>query len=202
VLRHQEIIRDEVNVKAVEQEADADSLVDYRAKGLVSKLGPKLGPNAKAAVDEISRLKGEQVKEFKNLGKYAIQLPSGQFEIETGDVEITTFSKSGWMVKEEGGDLAALDITLTPELLAEGCARELVHGIQNLRKESGFEVSDRITVIYRTDPGLEAAIEQFKTYIMNETLALTLKTGLPESAGQQHQINGHPINLVIEQVKS
>jgi len=202
VLRHQEIIRDEVNVKAVEQAPDADSLVDYRTKGLVSKLGPKFGPNAKALAGEISKLDGLQVKEFKAQGKYTIQLPAGQFEIETGDAEITAVSKPGLMVKEEGGELAALDITLTPELIAEGCARELVHGIQNIRKESGFEVSDRIKVSYATDPGLEAAIEKFKTYIMNETLALELKTGSPETAGQQMQINGHTLNLFIEQVKS
>ncbi|MDP2806756.1 MAG: isoleucine--tRNA ligase, partial [bacterium] len=158
VLRHQEIIRDEVNVKAVEQAPDADSLVDYRAKGLVSKLGPKFGPNAKAIAENITKLDGQQVKAFKAQGKCSIQTPAGQFEIETGDVEITAVSKPGLMVKEEGGDLAALDITLTPELTAEGCARELVHCVQNLRKESGFEVSDRITVTYRTDPELEAAI--------------------------------------------
>ncbi|MBI5805913.1 isoleucine--tRNA ligase [candidate division TA06 bacterium] len=202
VLRHQEIIRDEVNIKAVEQAADADSLVDYQAKGLVSKLGPKFGPNAKAIAEELLKLDGRQVKTFKAQGRYSIQIPAGQFEVETGDAEITAVSKPGLMVKEEGGDLAALDITLTPELTAEGCARELVHGIQNIRKESGFEVSDRINVYYSTDPELAAAIIKFKTYIMNETLALELKTGSPETAGQQMQINGHPINLVIEQVKS
>jgi len=202
VLRHQEIIREEVNVKAVEQAPDADSLVEYRAKGLVSKLGPKFGPNAKAIAEEIAKLDGRQVKTFKAQGKCSIQIPAGQFEVETGDAEITAVSKPGLMVKEEGGDLAALDITLTPELTDEGCARELVHGIQNFRKESGFDVSDRINVTYNTDSGLEAAILKHKAYIMNETLALELKTGSPETAGQQMQINGHSINLVIEQVKS
>ena len=202
VLRHQEIIRDEVNVKTVEQAADADSLVDYRAKGLVSKLGPKFGPNAKAIAEEISKLDGQQVKAYKTQGKCSLQIPAGQFEVETGDAEITAVSKPGLMVKEEGGDLAALDIKLNPELTAEGHARELVHTIQNIRKESGFEVADRINVTYHADPELAEAVNKFKTYIMNETLALELKTGSPETAGQQVRINGHPINLVIKQVKS
>jgi isoleucyl-tRNA synthetase len=202
LFRYKDIIQEEVNVKELELITDLDSLIEYRAKGLISKLGPKFGPKAKAAGDRIGQLDNAAVKKLKTGGKLDIDLDGSKAEILAEDAEITTVSKSGMAVKQEGEDCVALDVNLTRELTDEGHARELVHAVQNIRKESGFEVSDRIKVSYHCGPELQPAVDKFRTYITNETLALELKTGLPETAGHQMKINGHPINLVIKKANS
>jgi isoleucyl-tRNA synthetase len=202
VARYKDVILEEVNVKGLEPVGDIDGLVEYKAKGLISQLGPKFGPKAKTAADRVGQLDNASVKKLKTEGKLEIEFDGTKAEILAEDAEITTVSKFGMAVKLEGDDCVALDVSLTPELTAEGHARELVHAVQNIRKESGFEVSDRITVSYHTGTELQESIEKFRAYIANETLALDVKTGLPETAGHQLKINGHPINIVIEKAKS
>jgi isoleucyl-tRNA synthetase len=137
----------------------------------------------------------EQVKQLIQNGKFILHA-SMPVEIFIEDMEITTESKPGFSVKKEGEDIVALDISFTPALISEGHARELVHHIQNLRKEAGLEVSDRIRIAYRGDPDLESAIDEHREYIRSETLAVSLEGNL-ERDGQPAEINGKPITIAI-----
>ncbi|MBI4726643.1 isoleucine--tRNA ligase [candidate division TA06 bacterium] len=201
IAKYEEIIKDEINVKKIDYALDIDFYLNWKVKPDFTKLGPKYGKDAIAIAKKLSALSSDDIKKFQPYGEVPIDFNGTIFQVNYNDFTREKEAQEDYAMQEESDYAVVLKKQLSPELLSEGCARELVHGIQNLRKESGFEVSDRITVIYRTDPELSAAIEKFKTYIMNETLALNLTTGSPETAGQQIQINGHPINLVIEQIK-
>jgi isoleucyl-tRNA synthetase len=122
-------------------------------------------------------------------------------EVFIEDMEITTESKPGFSVKNEGQDLVALETVLTPVVLSEGLARELVHKIQNLRKDSGLEVADRIGITYSGDGELEAAMKGHDRYIRAETLAVTLQQdGIV--TGQKIEINGKEITIAINHAQT
>lgn len=201
VAKYRDIILEEVNIKNLEPLDDLENLVEYKAKGLISKLGPKFGAKAKAVAESILKLDNFAVKTLKNDGKIEIELDGVQVQVNAEDTEITTVSRSGMEVKQEGDDNVALDIQLNPALVSEGHAREMVHKIQNLRKDSGFEVSDRIEVSYNGDADLEKALVEHRQYIKIETLATTIeKTG--DGAGQKIEINGKEISIAITKAKS
>jgi isoleucyl-tRNA synthetase len=193
--KHQDMIKDEVNIKAIEAIDDPENLVEYRAKGLVSKLGPRYKNMAGTVRDLVPKMASEKVKKLIQDGKVTLEA-SMPIEIFIEDMEISTESKSGFSVKKEGEDIVALDTNLTKDLILEGHARELVHKIQNLRKDTGLEVSDRIDITYRGDPELEAAIAGQEGYIRTETLAVRLEPN-PGPAGQMTEINGKQITIAI-----
>jgi isoleucyl-tRNA synthetase len=200
--RYQEIIKDEVNVKAIEPLADPDAIIQYKAKGLVSKLGPKYQKQAGVIKDHVADLSNDQIRQFMKNGTYRLESPAiGPVDIYLEDFEITTESKPGFSGKKEGEDVVALDTQLTPELAAEGDARELVHKVQGLRKDSGFAVSDRIAVIYQADGALAQAIGAHRKTIMDETLAAALESGTPQDGHRETaEINGKTITFSIQQV--
>ncbi len=199
--KYRDIILDEVNIKNLEMIKDVESLIEYRAKGLISKLGPKFGPKAKAVAEKISQLVSGNIKRLKTDGRIGVELPDGPVEVEIEDLEISTISMAGVEVKQEGDDYVALDIQLTSTLIGEGLARELVHKIQNLRKDSGFEVADRIEIAYSGDGELEEAIAGYEHYIRSETLAVGLQKG-SAAGGQKIEINGKEITIAINQAQS
>ncbi|MDQ7797722.1 MAG: isoleucine--tRNA ligase [Candidatus Edwardsbacteria bacterium] len=200
VEKYQDMIKDEVNVKTVEAIEDPEKLIQYRAKGLVSRLGPRYKNLAGIVKDLVPKMTSEQVKQLMQDGKFTLQA-SMPVEVFIEDMEITTESKPGFSVKNEGQDLVALETVLTPELLAEGLARELVHKIQNLRKDSGLEVADRIRITYSGDAELEAAMKIHDRYIKAETLAVTLqKVGVV--TGQKIEINGKEITIAINHAQT
>ncbi|OGF13664.1 MAG: hypothetical protein A2024_11040, partial [Candidatus Edwardsbacteria bacterium GWF2_54_11] len=201
VEKYQDIIKDEVNVKTVEAIDDPEKLIQYRAKGLVSKLGPRYKNLAGIVKDKVPGMTSEQVKQLMQDGKYTLETASMPVEVFIEDMEITTESKPGFSVKNEGQDLVALETVLTPELLSEGLARELVHKIQNLRKDSGLEVADRIGITYSGDGELEAAMKGHDRYIRAETLAVTLQQdGIV--TGQKIEINGKEITIAINHAQT
>jgi isoleucyl-tRNA synthetase len=201
VAKYRDIILEEVNIKNLGPLDDLENLVEYKAKGLISKLGPKFGAKAKAVADSILKLDNFAVKTLKNDGKFEMDLGGLKVEINAEDAEITTVSKSGMEVKQEGDDYVALDIQLTPSLVSEGHVRELVHKIQNLRKDSGFDVADRIEISYSGDPELEKAIAEHSQYIKTETLAISLAQK-KISSGQINEINGKEITIEINKAIS
>jgi isoleucyl-tRNA synthetase len=201
VEKYQDIIKDEVNVKTVEAIDDPEKLIQYRAKGLVSKFGPRYKNLAGIVKDKVPGMTSEQVKQLMQDGKYTLETASMPVEVFIEDMEITTESKPGFSVKNEGQDLVALETVLTPELLSEGLARELVHKIQNLRKDSGLEVADRIGITYSGDGELEAAMKGHDRYIRAETLAVTLQQdGIV--TGQKIEINGKEITIAINHAQT
>jgi len=135
-------------------------------------LGPKFGKLMKALAAMIQQLSQEQIKQLETEGKLNLMLDGEELTITGDDVEIITEDIPGWSVVTEGNVTVALDITITPELQNEGLARELVNRVQNLRKEKGFEVTDRIVLEVVKSSHTDTAFHSFENYICSETLSL------------------------------
>jgi isoleucyl-tRNA synthetase len=116
----------------------------------------------------------DDIIEIESSDKYILNLPTGDVEIFPQDVEITSEDMPGWLVSTEGKLTVALDITITEELRREGVARELVNRVQNLRKDSGFEVTDKIDILIEPNSDIEATLQDFADYICNQTLAVSI----------------------------
>ena len=143
-------------------------------------LGPRFGKDVRAIVDVIKGLSNEQITQLEENGKLKVKLNKKNVILEQSDVEVYFKDIEGWQVAQGNGMTVALDMTLTPELIREGIARELINRIQNFRKDSGLEVTDKIDVFLKKEPKLEAAILENKSYILSETLTenLTFESSL------------------------
>ena len=172
-----ELIRDlilaETNVKNMEFiTEDADILVK-KIKPNFKTLGPKYGKLMKQIVAAVNQFKAEDIQIIESTGNYNLAIDGNDVQLSIDDVEITTQDIPGWTVATSGKLTVALDITLTPELLSEGMARELVNRIQNLRKDMGFDVVDKIRVKILANSAMKESVEQNFDYICSETLAET-----------------------------
>jgi isoleucyl-tRNA synthetase len=166
------IILSEVNVKSVEFLDDESGILKKKVKANFKALGPKFGKDMKAVADTIQNMNTEELKSLEKTGSININ----GFELELSDVEILTEDIPGWLVAVEGGITVALDINLSEELKQEGIARDFVNRIQNLRKESGFEVTDKIAIqLENTNEEVSTAVNNFKSYISTEVQALELE---------------------------
>ncbi len=165
------LILSEVNVKELEYlPADSD-VIRKSIKANFKTLGPKYGKQMKAIASAVSGMTTEYIGTLEREGSLAIVIEGQEIALTLEDVEITSQDIPGWAVASEGGLTVALDITLTDELYNEGLARELVNRIQNLRKDSGLEVTDRIRLVVENSDRLVSAIEGNREYICDETLA-------------------------------
>jgi len=166
------IILSEVNVKSVEFLNDESGVLKKKVKPNFKMLGPKFGKDMKLVAETIQKMESGDLTALEKSGSILLN----GFEITTNDVEILTEDIPGWLVAVEGGVTVALDIHLTQELKQEGIARDFVNRIQNLRKESGFEVTDKIEIILEnTNKEVSEAINNFKNYISTEVQALQLE---------------------------
>ena len=170
-----DLVKAEVNVKELQIVTD-DSAVQLvkKIRPNFKVLGKKAGKDMKAVAAEIGQMTQEQIKQLETTGQY--QLSTVNYQLIGEDVEIITEDMPGWLVLSEGTITIALDIEVTEELRQEGIARELVNRIQNLRKSSGFEITDRINVEVESNDNINAAIENFSEYIASQVLAQSLKT--------------------------
>lgn len=161
----------EVNVKALEfMTADSDIMVK-KIKPNFKTLGPKFGPQMKLIAQAIAQFTSEDIDSIENNGSYYIIINDQKIQIDLQDVEISTEDITGWAVTSLNGLTVALDISLDQQLINEGLARELVNRIQNSRKDSGFEVTDRIQISVTANNILKQAIKENLDYICSETLA-------------------------------
>jgi isoleucyl-tRNA synthetase len=128
----------------------------------------------KTLSEHIGRLSQDEIRSFELNGQLTLETPEGSFVLEAGDMEVSSQDIPGWEVNSFGRLTVALDVTLTPELRNEGLARELVNRIQNLRKEKGLEVTDRISLTISSHPEVNPAVEGNLDYICNEILASSL----------------------------
>ncbi len=161
----------EVNVKEIQTISADNNLIVKKIKPNFKTLGPKLGPDMKQLAQVSQTFTAEQIQTLEKQGVLNVDLGNRQFELELADVEILTQDMPGWLLSTEGNITVALDVNITPELKQEGHARELVNRIQNMRKESGLEVTDRIVLHFSGTHELEDSIRTFKLYICTETLA-------------------------------
>jgi isoleucyl-tRNA synthetase len=170
-----ELIKTEVNVKSVEVLEDASDILVKQIKPNFKVLGPRFGQDMKAVAQAINNFTADDIKKIEQNGLLDVEINGKSITLQQSDVEITSKDIEGWLVASSGALTVALDVTLTDALKKEGIARELVNRIQNLRKESGFELTDRISVQFQKDDHIENAIETNLDYIKTETLTETIE---------------------------
>ncbi|WP_242117402.1 isoleucine--tRNA ligase [Aestuariivivens sediminicola] len=170
-----DLIKHEVNVKEIELLEDASDILVKKIKPNFKVLGPRFGKDMKAIANAVMKLTSEDIKKIEQNGILDIAINGKNITLEHTDVEITSQDIEGWLVANEGALTVALDVTITDVLRREGIARELVNRIQNLRKDSGFEVTDRINVTLQKDDQIVTAVETNIDYIKTETLTEELK---------------------------
>ncbi len=174
ILAVQELIKSEVNVKEVELIDDASGILVKTIKPNFKTLGPRFGKDMKQIAAQINTLNAQDIAKIENDGEIILGINGKSVTLTTKDVEITSQDIEGWLVASSGSITVALDVTLNESLKNEGVARELVNRIQNLRKDSGFEVTDKIDIQLQHDGKVEQAVAQNMEYIKNETLAASL----------------------------
>ena len=171
-----DLIKTEVNVKELEIVSAGSSAVKLvkRIKPNFKTLGKKYGKQMKAIAAAVNGFSQDEISSIEKNGQIILNLPDGDAVIELADVEIITEDMPGWLVANEGNLTIALDIEISEELKQEGIARELVNRIQNLRKSSGFEITDKITVQIEKNVETDEAVKNFGDYISNQVLASSI----------------------------
>jgi isoleucyl-tRNA synthetase len=194
--RVEDLIKAEVNVKAVELLDDTSGVLNKRVKPNFKALGPKFGPNMKQVAAGIQAMTSADIAELERNAQFSIF--NTQFSIGLEDVEILTEDLPGYLTAQEGGLTVALDVTLTDELRAEGLAREFVNRIQNLRKDSGFDVTDKITIAVSTaDAPVQTALETNRAYICAETQALSLTLNGTHAQAVPVEVDAYRVEVAI-----
>jgi isoleucyl-tRNA synthetase len=169
------LIKDELNIKAVELIASADALTVPRAEPIFKALGPKFGKNANAVADVIRQLTPEQIRQLEADGTLAVTLSGATLTLDKDDVRIKAEQAPGLAISTEGEWTVALDTNLDEVLINEGLAREFVNRVQNMRKDAGFDIVDRIRIHYETSEPMHRALQHSLHYVKSETLAETLE---------------------------
>jgi len=170
ILAVADLIKSEVNVKEIQVLEDASDILVKQIKPNFKVLGPRFGKDMKAVAQVVNNFTSDDIKEIEQNGILDVEVNGKIITLERTDVEITSQDIEGWLVANEGAITVALDVTITDDLRKEGIARELINRIQNLRKDSGFEVTDRIDVTFQKGEHIEMAINANITYIKSETL--------------------------------
>ena len=169
-----DLIMSEVNVKEIELLDDASGILVKQIKPNFKVLGPKFGKDMKLIAQEVGALGQEDIQKIEQEGEITLQINNKSIKLQLQDVEITSQDIEGWLVASQGPLTVALDVTIDENLKREGIARELVNRIQNIRKESGYEVTDRIDIRILRDGLVENAVESNLDYIKTETLTADL----------------------------
>lgn len=165
------VILDEVNIKELEVLTDDSGIVNKSAKANFKVIGPKYGKLVKDLGNRIKDLTKEEIAEIESTGKLNIKVADTELTIGLEEVEIISSNIEGWLVETDNGVTVAIDTELSEELIAEGYAREFVNRIQNMRKDNGLDIIDRIKIFFKADKTLVDYISKFNDYISNETLA-------------------------------
>jgi isoleucyl-tRNA synthetase len=169
-----DLIKAEVNVKEIVLLDDASGILIKQIKPNFKALGPRFGKDMGLISKEIQNLSTEQISQFDKEGSLSVIIAGNSVTLSLEDVEISSQDIEGWLVANSNGITVALDITISPELKQEGIARELVNRIQNIRKETGFEVTDKVKVHLQKNDTLETAVKANEDYIKSETLTEVL----------------------------
>lgn len=170
ILAIEDLIKAEVNVKEIELLEDASGVLVKQIKPNFKALGPRFGKDMGLIAKEIQAFSQEQINELDKTGEITIVSSEKSITLTIEDVEISSQDIPGWLVANSNGITVALDITISDELRKEGIARELVNRIQNIRKDSGFEVTDKIKVQIQNNEIIEQAVAANESYIKSETL--------------------------------
>ena len=193
-----DIIRDELNVKDVKFADDVSDFVDYKFKPQLKTLGPKFGKNLGEIRNNLTELDGHKaMAELESTGFLKMTISTGEITLAKEDLLIETQQKDGFFTLTEGGVTVALDTTLTDELIEEGFVREITSKIQTMRKDSGFEVMDHITVYLSGNDKLAKLVEKNSDQISKDVLAQEIKYGENADNSKEWDINGEKITLGV-----
>lgn len=166
-----DVILDEVNIKELVVLDDDSEIVNKSAKANFKSIGPKFGKKVKAVAEIIKNFGKNEIKKLESGKNIEIEVDGEKLSIAKDDVEIMSHQIEGWVVESEEGVTVAIDTELDEKLIEEGLAREFVNRVQNMRKDAGFEVTDKIHIVFDGDKKLMKAINNFSDYIAAETLA-------------------------------
>ncbi len=170
ILAIENLIKNEVNVKEIELIDDASGILVKQIKPNFKSLGPRFGKDMKLISNEIKNFSQKTIAEIEKTGSTTIEVSNKMITLDINDVEISSQDIEGWLVANSGALTVALDVTITPELRKEGIARELINRIQNIRKDTGLEVTDKIAVTFEEHEVIIDAITTNEEYIKTETL--------------------------------
>lgn len=202
LLKMKDVILEEVNIKELEILDDDSTLVHKSAKANFKTIGPKFGKNVKAVAEKIKNFTSTEISLIEKGDSVAVEINGESLSVSKDDVEILSEQISGWIVESETGVTVAVDTHLTPELISEGLAREFVNRIQNMRKDAGFQVTDKINIAFSGNSDFKTAINSFTKYIAVETLAEKIETKVEFNGGfvQDWKIGEDEIKIKIEKV--
>ena len=195
----EDIIKEEINVKEIEYVSDDTNIVRRSARPNFKIIGKKYGADTQLVAQAIKTLTHEMVRKLEQSSVLALMIDEKTVQIDFEDVEIISEDIEGWLVASDAGVTVALDTELDEHLMREGLAREFVSRLQKIRKESGYEVTDRVEVHYCTDDETSAALEAMRSYIGMETLAESLERG-EQPLGVDLEINGRHVNVRVQRV--
>ena len=195
------IIADELNVKAIEFVAEERDLVTYKVLPDLKKLGKKLGPNLPKVKEGLASADPMQIAAQVKAGQpiYIGRADDG-VELAPDEVIVQAMPREGLVVAGEAGIVVALDTTLTDDLINEGLAREVVRRINDLRKASGLDISDRINTTYEASPRLAGAVAAFADYVRGETLTVALNAGQPGDGAMSDSFDGETLSVSLSKV--
>jgi len=202
LFRMKDVVLEELNIKELEILDDDSTLVHKSAKANFKTIGPKFGKNVKAAAERIKNFSSTEINLIEKGETVTLKVDEEDLSISKDDVEILSEQIAGWIVESERGITVAVDTQLTPELISEGLAREFVNRIQNMRKDAGFQVTDKINIAFSGKSEFEVAINSFRNYIAIETLAEKVESKADFNGGvvQNWKIGGDEIKIKIEKV--
>ena len=193
------LIMSEVNVKDIKFVDGAAGVLVKKVKCDFKKMGPKFGKQMKAVAAAVAEMSQEAIAELEKNGFYTLQLDGADVVVEAADVEIFSEDIPGWLVANEGKLTVALDVTVTEELRREGVARELVNRIQNIRKSSGLEITDKIKITLSKNQQTDDAVNEYKDYICNQVLGTSLT--LTDEVENGTELNFDDFSLYVSVVK-
>ncbi len=193
------LIMSEVNVKDIKFVDGAAGVLVKKVKCDFKKMGPKFGKQMKAVAAAVTEMSQEAIAELEKNGSYTLQLDGADVVVEVADVEIFSEDIPGWLVANEGKLTVALDVTVTEALRREGIARELVNRIQNIRKSSGLEITDKIKITLSKNQQTDDAVNEYKDYICNQVLGTSLT--LTDEVENGMELNFDDFSLYVSVVK-
>ena len=194
----EDLVLAEVNVKSIDYLVDSEGFIKKKIKPNFVALGKKLGPKMKQVSTALSGFEQHDIAVFEKEGTYPVKLDNGEtVDLSLTEVEISSEDIPGWTVATKGPLTVALDINVTPELEQEGNAREFVNRIQKIRKDSGFEVVDRIDVTVEANNGIKESLAKYNNYICAEILADKLEFANHIDGGTEIEVNDKPLKVTV-----
>ncbi len=193
----EQIIKTETNIKEIQILDDSSDFLVKKIKANFKVLGPRYGKIMKQVANAISQMSQKDIASLERNDSFTLNVEGQEVAITTADVEINSEDIPGWLVANEGKYTVALDINVTPELVEEGIAREFVNRIQNIRKDSNFDITDRIRVKISSTAELDTAVNHYREYICGQTLANSIEIVANVENGTEIDVNDVNVTILV-----